>query len=1333
MAISTNGTVIARLAGALYNTQLSNATYKEVAAIVTTTASLNALANDLYARDFAGSTDLSVAKILVANLALSSVSGLDSWVAAQITAAGAANKGAKIVELLNSFSQLSSDATYGAAATAFNTKTVNALTLSQTTDNAGGTFEASAVASSKSFTLTTGLDTGSTFTGGAGNDTFIGTSSSTSTLNDGDSLVDGAGTDTLSVAVSGTAAASGSFLTSGIENVTITNSGTAAYTLDATLMTGLTTVQVQAGASDNTVSAAQGIVSAELLSTSKNLTISSAAAAVAGTADATSVTLNGAATIADVALTYNGIETFNVTTTGTATGSSAYSSEVTLVSDELETVNVTGSAAARITADLTGADASTQTAVFNASAATGAITAVLTAGGSGKLSVTGGSANDSIDVSTVTKEMTIDGGAGTDTLKASGAYSTTATTQAGANVTNFEKVTGTVDQRAFPANTFTESGGAGSYTYVAATFTTSAVSTNAALTVDRSTDSTADSLTVNLTATTAGTATLTVDDEETLTINSAGTTTVVHTVSLTDTDLTTLTVTGANSLDVGTLTSLAVATINAGAHTGSAFTANATNSNVAMTITGSAGVPVATTDTVNTLTGGSKADNITGGAYKDVLVGGLGADTITGGAGNDSLTGEGGNDVLLGGDGDDTISGGTGDDSIDGGAGNDYITTGGDADTVEGGAGNDRFAVATISDSTRVTDSAGTADILANTTATMSVTNLAITNFADVGENSAPVITGVETGYIQMTTSSTTYAASTAPLTLDMTGVTGMKTLYLDMVEGTANSDYAYVKNFSGSTIVLSSAAGETEGLVLDGTSQATLTVTLDDYDAGTNDLLTFTGVNDLTISARSTSSLTAAAVQTSSLGVVAANSANAVTVSTTGSVSNTGALTVASLSATNTTALTLTVGDYDSLTVTGAISASSGAAETAAVTVGIGSVADITSFNFAGASLDTFNITVGEGGGFSNSTDASAAYGEMVDLMATGTGTAVDVMTVTVGAAAYASIDMAGMNIKSGAFSVATGATLVHSINLGVASGTESFTFTGRGTVLADDGSDINAGNTIVILGTTATYDTTGLSTDTGAHIIDGTAVTSALTVSFNTTIGGADSVSGGAGNDVISGGYGDDTLLGGDGNDTITGGLGANKLYGGDGNDVITGGTGADTIFGGAGADTIAVGSGSIDVIRWGESESKAPTAIYDVSVSTTVAVTAGSVATFAVGDILTFANGVDTISGFVIGTDVLNMHGLGTDRTGFDPTALIGETIGDLTEDRTFATRGTWSATAGTFTIATAGADTIMTFNDGVSVDDVATTNTNWIILIGAVTPTQTDLVTGLLGGA
>jgi len=144
MAISTNGTVLARLAGGLYNTTLSNATYNEVVAIVKTAADINSLANELYARDFGSKTDLSVATTLLSNLGLSSVTGLANWVAAQLTAAGAANKGAKIVSLLNDFANLSSDATYGAAATTFNTKTASALALSQKDASAGGDFNAAA-------------------------------------------------------------------------------------------------------------------------------------------------------------------------------------------------------------------------------------------------------------------------------------------------------------------------------------------------------------------------------------------------------------------------------------------------------------------------------------------------------------------------------------------------------------------------------------------------------------------------------------------------------------------------------------------------------------------------------------------------------------------------------------------------------------------------------------------------------------------------------------------------------------------------------------------------------------------------------------------------------------------------------------------------------------------------------------------------------------------------------------------------------------------------------------------------------------------------------------
>jgi hypothetical protein len=214
MAISTNGTVLARLAGALYNTQMSNATYSEVK-----TLDPAALANTLYARDFASSTDLSVATTLVTNLGLTSVTGLANWVAAQLTAAGAGNKGAKIVDLLNGFAQLTTDTVYGAAAIAFNASVDAALVLSQTTGNAGGTFNAATSPSAITFALTVGADV---WTGGSGNDTINAT---VATLGSLDVIDGGAGTDTLNIVDTAAVATLGGATFSNIETVKISSGG----------------------------------------------------------------------------------------------------------------------------------------------------------------------------------------------------------------------------------------------------------------------------------------------------------------------------------------------------------------------------------------------------------------------------------------------------------------------------------------------------------------------------------------------------------------------------------------------------------------------------------------------------------------------------------------------------------------------------------------------------------------------------------------------------------------------------------------------------------------------------------------------------------------------------------------------------------------------------------------------------------------------------------------------------------------------------------------------------------------------------------------------------
>lgn len=79
-----------------------------------------------------------------------------------------------------------------------------------------------------------------------------------------------------------------------------------------------------------------------------------------------------------------------------------------------------------------------------------------------------------------------------------------------------------------------------------------------------------------------------------------------------------------------------------------------------------------------------------------------------------------------------------------------------------------------------------------------------------------------------------------------------------------------------------------------------------------------------------------------------------------------------------------------------------------------------------------------------------------------------------------------------------------------------------------------------------------------------------------------GFNAISGDGGNDTLAGGAGNDSLLGGDGNDKIDGGLGNDGLLGEDGNDNILGGAGNDALIGGKGDDTLTGGAGN-DIIYY------------------------------------------------------------------------------------------------------------------------------------------------------
>jgi Ca2+-binding RTX toxin-like protein len=809
-------------------------------------------------------------------------------------------------------------------------------------------------------------------------------------------------------------------------------------------------------------------------------------------------------------------------------------------------VVITGSSNANLNIDLDGADLFGQVGTINAAAATGNITVQVTAGDSSdkKTTVTMGSGDDTVNIGVLRKEYTVVGGTGNDTLVATAAAPTTGLAAAdfvGVGVSGFENVTaasaGSIDFRSLANNTtFVSTTGAGSYLRAPAAITNSYLpATSGTLTLTRGTDTAADTLNVHIQATSSATVTVSAVDEETLTIASGGAGS--HDLSLTVGDATSLTVIGARPLNISSLTDETVlATVNAGAHTGTAFTINASDSTVAMTVTGSAGSEASAGAIVNTITTGTGNDTVTGGAFADSITTGSGNDSVTAGAGNDTVTLGNGNDVATGGAGNDTISGGLGNDSIDGGDGNDQIDGGTGTDTLIGGAGDDRF-ITTLSDTTSVDGGTGS-DRVAATNGTITATSAASVSgaFLAVSESIAPTLTGVETLYARVDADSGT---STSPVLFDLTGASSLTTLHLDTDDTTGPQDsFMTVRNFAGSTINLYGGTNfgsgvEADNITLDGVGQSSVTLNLQAFEQIAGSTLTFTGFSAVTIDSDSTSQLTGSADQDNALGVVTANSANTLRITSNGSAAaNAGALTIASVSATAATSVTVVTGTNDDVEITGDIDTGA-IVETATLTVGTDSQFTLAQLEMSTSALTRMDVTVNSGGFVSNSgANTTLATAEGVDIIAT----SIADFNVTLDPGSTASFVTTSVAMTDADFALGVSSRLVLEDSLGVAGAASNYAFTGRGD-LDSDVVGTGLANSFAIAGTVVVFDSSGLTADT-----DGLTITTTASVSATISTGiGDDNITGGAGNDTLNGGSGADTLAGGTGVDRLTGSAGA------------------------------------------------------------------------------------------------------------------------------------------------------------------------------------------------
>jgi len=366
------------------------------------------------------------------------------------------------------------------------------------------------------------------------------------------------------------------------------------------------------------------------------------------------------------------------------------------------TINTTATSGATLGTLTVGADATSLSVSGTGTTITtlsGSGITAITASGSGALSIgsaigtgvsfTGADGNDSVVLSSgFTKAVSM--GAGNDTVTYGGAAGTGGSVDAGAGVdtiimtsaqavaasadatfnskfTNFEAVrisdalSGTVTMPGLSnASTVTLAAASGTGTLdglaTGGTLNLLAGSQNITVNVRDAQFNAADSLTVNLSSTSALTGnTLTVANVETIAINapdaaSAGSTAVRHAVTLSGASATkTITVTGNNGFDIAGNGS-AVTTFDA-----SGVVANGTADTAALLAVTYTSAVTSTTATVS-ITGGAGNDTLVGSAAKDVIVGGAGADSITGGAGSDTLTGGTGNDIFVFGSTDSTVS-----------------------------------------------------------------------------------------------------------------------------------------------------------------------------------------------------------------------------------------------------------------------------------------------------------------------------------------------------------------------------------------------------------------------------------------------------------------------------------------------------------------------------------------------------------------------------------------------------------------------------------------------------------------------------------------------------
>ncbi|MFO0346614.1 MAG: cadherin domain-containing protein [Labrys sp. (in: a-proteobacteria)] len=668
---------------------------------------------------------------------------------------------------------------------------------------------------------------------------------------------------------------------------------------------------------------------------------------------------------------------------------------------------------------------------------------------------------------------------------------------------------------------------------------------------------------------------------------------------------------------------------------------NTTSQAVAITVTNVSGSAAGTTGS-DAMSGTSEEDVMSGGDGNDTLLGSAGADTIDGGAGIDTIsyaasgaavsvnlslsgaqvsTGDAAGDQLsnienvIGSGFGDTLTGTTGANSLDGGAGDDTIAGGGGVDTLTGGLGNDRFTFAAgdVTSGESISGGDGTDTLAVSGSNNFSAATLSSLEALTFTASATATFAATQIGSGLASTAVVTGSSGTDALVVNLTsagsvslaGMTfqswtaGTDTITVngssghDTIEGSTQNDVlvggsgvdmvSYASATSGVTVNLSVTGPQATGGAgvdtISGFEQINGSAFADTLtgDAGDNYLIG--GLGNDTISGGDGTDILAGGLGADSLmggagddailvisddvsaGDVIDGGAGSDVISGFGNI-NLAAATITSIEGLSNlgfgvsyTIASSQIGNglSASLSVVGSTSST----DAIIVNVGTDGTANLSGWTFLSWTAGTDTITVNGSSGndtiLGSSQNDSLVGGAGNDTLSYGG--AASGVTVSLAVATAQVTGGAGTDTVSG-FENLTGSAF-----------NDALTGDGAANILTG-----GAGNDTLTGGALGDTISGGDGVDTANYSTSGAAVT------VNLTLSGAQTSTGDASGDVLSG---IENVTGSALADTLTGDAGQNRLDGGAGDDTLQGGGGADTLVGGVSIDSASY-AGSADAVQ-------------------------------------------------------------------------------------------------------------------------------------------------------